>query len=81
MCDGTLSTWIIDQVEFELKEYVDPIGSRPYPVTKVHDEMLKKGVDCLVLIGFLEIANNSEWGSPSLSQPKPKLIWVFSNWF
>ena len=39
LCDGTLSTWIIYQVYFELKEYVEPIGSRPYPVTKVHDEM------------------------------------------
>ena len=33
--NGTLGTWKIDPVDFELKEDVKPICSRPYPVLKV----------------------------------------------
>ena len=32
----------------------------------------KNEVECLVLPGFLERENNSEWGSPTFAQPKPK---------
>ena len=49
-----------------------PICSRPYPVPKVHEEMIKKDVERLVILGFLEGPNNLEWGSPSFAQPKPK---------
>ena len=34
--------------------------------------MFKREVEILVLIRVLERANNSEWGDPSLAQPKPK---------
>ena len=34
--------------------------------------MLKKGVERLVLLGVLEVANYSEWVAPSFAQPKPK---------
>ena len=34
--DGTLSTWKIDPLYFELKEDEKPICSRPYPVPKLH---------------------------------------------
>ena len=34
--------------------------------------MFKNEVERLVLLGFLEVANDSEWGSPSFAQPKPK---------
>ena len=34
--------------------------------------MFKKKVECLLLLGFLRVENDSEWGSPSFSQPKPK---------
>ena len=30
----------------------------------------------LVLLGVLEVVNNSEWGAPSFAQPKPKSNWV-----
>ena len=32
--NGTLGTWKIDPVEFELKEYDNPICLQPYPVPK-----------------------------------------------
>ena len=34
--------------------------------------MFKKEVERLVLIGVIEVANDSEWGSPSFAQPKTK---------
>ena len=43
--------------DFELKENVKPICSRPYPVPKIQEEVLKKEVEILVLIGVLEISN------------------------
>ena len=70
--DGTLFTWKKDPVYFELKANVRPICSRLYPVPKVHEEMFKKEVENLVLLGVLEVVNDSEWGTPSFTQPKPK---------
>ena len=70
--DGTLGTWKTDPVDFELKEDLKPICSRPYPVTKVPEEMFKKEVERLVLLGFLKVTNDSEWGAPYFDQPKPK---------
>ena len=40
--NGTLSTWKTYPVYFDLKEYVKPIWSRPYPVTEVYKEIFKK---------------------------------------
>ena len=34
--------------------------------------MFKKQIGHLVLLGVLEVENDSEWGGPSFSQPKPK---------
>ena len=34
--------------------------------------MFKNEVECLVLLGVQEVANDSEWGDPSFAQPKPK---------
>ena len=42
--DRTLGTWKTDPVDFELKENAKPTCSWTYPVTKVHEEMLKKRV-------------------------------------
>ena len=70
--NGTLGTWKTDSVNFELKEYANPICSQPYPVTKAHEEIPKKEVARLVLLGVLKVANDSEWGDPSFAQPKPK---------
>ena len=38
--NGTLGTWKKYPVYFELKEDVNPICSRTYPVPKVYEEML-----------------------------------------
>ena len=46
--------------------------------------MFKNEVERLVLLGVLKVENDSEWGSPSFAEPKPKsnivsLISDFSN--
>ena len=43
--NGTLGTCKIDPVDFELKEDVKPICSRPFTVTKVREEMFKSSLD------------------------------------
>ena len=74
--NGTLGTWKTDPVDFELKEDSKPILPQPYPVPKLHKEMLKKEVERLVLLWILKLANYSEWGAPYFAQPKPKTNWV-----
>ena len=69
MFDGTIVTRKTDPVDFKLKEDVKPILSRPYPVSKLHDEIPKKEVERLVLMEVLEAANDSERGSPSFAKP------------
>ena len=70
--DGTLVTWKIYSVDFELKENTKPICSRLYTVQKVHEDFFKE-VERLVLLGVLEVANDSEWGASSFAQTKHKL--------
>ena len=38
--------------------------------------MFKKEVEWLLLLGFLELAKNSEWWAPSFAQPKSISNWV-----
>ena len=58
--DGTLGTWKIGPLGFELREYAKPICSIPYPVPKVHKIIFQNELDNLVHLGFLEIENESE---------------------
>ena len=62
--DGTLSTWKTDPVDFKLKQDVNKICLQPYTVPKVQEEIFKNEVERLVLLGFLEVANDPEWGDP-----------------
>ena len=45
---GTLGIWKTYPVEFELRDIAKPICLRPYPIPKVHEEMIKKKVENLV---------------------------------
>ena len=45
---GTLGTWKIDPVDFELKYDMNTICSRLYPVPTVHEEMFKNEFGLLV---------------------------------
>ena len=46
-------------VKFELKQDANPTRSRLYKVSNLHEEMLKKEARNLVLLGLLEIENDS----------------------
>ena len=49
-----------------------PTCSMPYPVPKLQKEMFKQGVENLVILEVLEIANDSEWVAPSFAKTIPK---------
>ena len=72
MFDGKLGTWKTYKLDFKLKEDANKISPIPYLVQTVHKESFKKEFEILVLLGVLEKANNSEWGSQSFTQSKPK---------
>ena len=67
LTDGTIGTWRTYPVDLELKENGKPVRSQLYSVPKVHEEMFKEEVECLVLLGFPEVEKDSEWGYPSFS--------------
>ena len=73
LLDGTLVTYKTDPVEFKLKDDTNPILLQPYPVPKITKEMFKNEVKRLVLLGVLEVANDSEWVSLFFAKHKPKL--------
>ena len=54
--DGTLGTWKTDKVDFKLKEDAKPICLWPRPLPKSHEEMFKREVERLFLLGVLEVA-------------------------
>ena len=60
MFDGKLGTWKTAPAGLELKEHAKLICSRTYPVTKLHKEMFKKEVECLVLLVLLKQKYDSE---------------------
>ena len=59
-------------VELKLKDNARPVLSRPYPVLRVHEAMLKKEAETLVSLGVLEEANYSKWVTLTFAQPKSK---------
>ena len=42
MFDGTPGTWNTTPVDLELRYDAKPVCSRPYPVHRVHESMLRK---------------------------------------
>ena len=65
--------WNTAPVELELKDDVNPVCLRPYPVPRFNEAMFRKESDIIVKLGVLEKENDSEWGSLSFAQPKAKM--------
>jgi len=68
MFQGKLGKWVGEEVSFELKEGERPWQGKPYPIPKIHEDVIKKEVDRLVEIDVLEkitSAQSGGWGSPS----------------
>ena len=72
MFNGKLGTYKIDPEDFKLKDYDMPTCSLQYPVPKVQKIMFKQEVENLVVLGVLQLENESEWVAPSFAKPKPK---------
>ena len=69
--DGTLGEWKTRHVYLDLKEGVTPIHSRPFPVSFIHKDTLRKEVDRLEELGVIKWENQSEWASSAFIIPKP----------
>ena len=72
MFDGKLKTWGKYPVEFVLKEDENRICSRPYPLPQINEVLLRNDFEQFVLLGYLGIANDLEWGSLYFVQHEPK---------
>ena len=67
-----LGKWNTTRVDFELKDNVKTVWSRPYPLPRVNKAMFRNKVKRLVSLVVLEEVNDSEWGALSFAQPKAK---------
>ena len=72
MSDGTFVTWNTTPVDLGLNDYVKPLWSQYYQVSRVHKAMSKKEFKRLVSLGVLEHENESKWGAPSFPQTNNK---------
>jgi hypothetical protein len=68
--DGTLGDWNTDPVSFKLKEGATPFQLPPFSVPKIHEETLKKEIQCLCNLRILKPQVASEYQSPSFVIPK-----------
>jgi len=78
--DGTLGTWNGEPYNIELKPEAKPYHSRPFPVPKIHEAMLKVELDHLCKVDILKQVNQSEWVAPTFLIPKKDAtIWFISD--
>ena len=71
MFDGILGSYNGPDYKIELKEGIKPYHAKPFSISRVHEETLKREVDRLVKIGVLIRINNSQWlHQPSLFRRK-----------
>ena len=73
MFGGILGTWNTDPVDLELKDDVNPVCLRPYPVPRVYEGIFRKEADRMVKLGVPEEENDSERGSIYFYHPKEKM--------
>jgi hypothetical protein len=68
--DRSLGVWHNKPYDIELKEGVKPYHAKPFPVPKIHEQMLKMELNCLVKAGILKCINHSEWAALMFIIPK-----------
>ena len=66
MFDGILRNYNGDEYKIEILKGAKPYHAKPFPIPKVHEEILKTELNRLVKIGVLKRKNNSEWAAPHL---------------
>ncbi len=67
---GTLGDWITKLVSFQLMKGATPHHGQTFLVTKIHKEVLIKGIESMHKLGVLEQQHPSEWGLQSFIVPK-----------
>jgi hypothetical protein len=68
--DGLLGDWKTYPVDLRLKSGVMPFQLSPFPVPKIHEETLKKGINRLCDLGVLKSQDALEYQSPSFIIPE-----------
>eukprot|EP00804_Cyclotella_cryptica_P020334 CCRYP_014060-RA/>CCRYP_014060-RA protein AED:0.31 eAED:0.31 QI:0/-1/0/1/-1/1/1/0/510 len=68
--DGTLGDWNTDPVSLELMEGAKPYHGQPFPMPKIHEEIIIKELNRLCGLGVLEFQTASEWASATFIKPK-----------
>jgi hypothetical protein len=63
--DGLLEDWKTDPVDLRLKSGEIPFQLSPFPVSKIHEETLKKEINRLCDLGVLKPQVSLEYQSPS----------------
>ena len=69
MFDGTLGKYTSSEYKIELLEGAQWYHANPFPIPKVHEEILKPVINLLVRIGDLKRKNDSEWPAPTFLIP------------
>ena len=67
---GTLGNYTGSEYEIELLKGTKPYHAKPFPIPKIHEEILKIDVNRLINIGVLKRKNNSKWEAPTFVIPK-----------
>ena len=70
MFDGTLGNYAGSEYKIKLLEGAKPHHAKPFPIPKIHKEILKTEVIRLINIGPLKRKNNSKWVAPTFVIPK-----------
>ena len=68
--EGSLGDWKTKPVSLKIKEGAAPFHGRPFPVSGIHRDTLKKENKRLVELGVLKWQGASEWVSSTFIIPK-----------
>ena len=79
--DGTLGKWTTEPVNLELNPDPKPFNSRYYPVPRIKEETLIKGITRLVEIGVLTPVQHIQYGTPVFVIPKFSSRNIFNHLF
>ena len=70
MFDGTLGNYTCSEYKIELLERAKRYHTLPFPIHKIHKDILKTEVNRFINIGVLKRKNNFKWSAPTFIIPK-----------
>ena len=63
--EGRLGLMPGEPYSLKLKPNTEPVHTRPFPIPQKHLKLIKDDVNCLIELGVLRQAIESEWAAPS----------------